>query len=64
MASQIWGEFPPPNPKKMGGGGGKNQILKNRGKSGDHKFVQWVMNECQGSMNVCCQKSMIVCLQA
>ena len=30
-------------------------------KSGDHKFVQWVMNECQGSMNVCGQKSMIVC---
>ena len=31
--------------------------------SGDHKFAPWVMNECQDSMNVCCQKSMIVCLQ-
>ena len=40
------------------------ELMVNALKSGDHKFVQWVMNECQGSMNVCCQKSMIVCLQA
>ena len=33
-------------------------------KSGDHKFVQLVMNECQGLMNVCCQKTMIVCVPA
>ena len=38
-------------------------VFASTNKSGDHKFVQWVMNECQGSMNVCCQKSMIVCLQ-
>ena len=37
--------------------------IRASGKRSDHKFVQRPVNECQGSMNVCCRKPMFVCLQ-